>query len=78
MEAKLSRLIFNSISDGVFTVDRNCVITLFNKSAETITGFSEAEAVGKHCFDIFRTELCHRQCALKDTSKPIFRCGMPA
>jgi PAS domain S-box-containing protein len=69
VEAKLSRLIFNSISDGVFTVDRNCVITLFNKSAERITGFSRAEAVGKHCFDIFRTEVCHRQCALKDTLK---------
>jgi len=69
MENKLSRLIFNSISDGVFTVDRNCVITLFNKSAERITGFSRAEAVGKHCFDIFRTEVCHRQCALKDTLK---------
>lgn len=69
MEGKLSRLIFNSISDGVFTVDRNCVITLFNKSAERITGFSRAEAIGKHCFDIFRTEVCHRQCALKDTLK---------
>ena len=69
MEAKLSRLIFNSISDGVFTVDRNCVITSFNKSAERITGFSRSEAVGKHCFDIFRTEVCHRQCALKDTLK---------
>jgi PAS domain S-box-containing protein len=69
MENKLSRLIFNSISDGVFTVDRNCVITLFNKSAERITGFSRAEAVGRHCFDIFRTEVCHRQCALKDTLK---------
>jgi PAS domain S-box-containing protein len=69
MENKLSRLIFNSISDGVFTVDRNCVITLFNKAAERITGFSRAEAIGKHCFDIFRTEVCHRQCALKDTLK---------
>lgn len=69
MEAKLSRLIFNSINDGVFTVDRNCVITSFNKSAERITGFSRSEAVGKHCFDIFRTEICHRQCALKDTLK---------
>jgi len=69
VEGKLSRLIFNSISDGVFTVDRNCVITLFNKAAERITGFSRAEAVGKHCFDIFRTEVCHRQCALKDTLK---------
>ncbi len=69
MEAKLSRLIFNSISDGVFTVDRNCVITSFNKSAERITGFSRSEAIGKHCYNIFRTEICHRQCALKDTLK---------
>jgi PAS domain S-box-containing protein len=69
VEAQLSTLIFNSISDGVFTVDRNCVITAFNKAAEEITGFRRAEAVGKHCFDIFRTEVCHRQCALKDTLK---------
>ena len=69
VEAKLSRLIFNSISDGVFTVDRNCVITSFNRSAERITGFARSEAIGKHCFDIFRTEICHRQCALKDTLK---------
>ena len=69
MEEKLSRLIFNSISDGVFTVDRNCVITSFNKSAERITGFNTREAIGKHCFDIFRTEVCHTQCAIKDTLK---------
>ena len=69
VEAKLSRLIFNSISDGVFTVDRSCVITSFNKSAERITGFSRSDAIGKHCYDIFRTEICHRQCALKDTLK---------
>jgi PAS domain S-box-containing protein len=69
VEKKLSQLIFNSISDGVFTVDRNCVITSFNKSAERITGFKNSEAIGKHCFDIFRTEVCHSQCALKDTLK---------
>jgi PAS domain S-box-containing protein len=69
VDEKLSQLIFNSINDGVFTVDRNCVITSFNKSAERITGFKASEAVGKHCFDIFRTEVCHRQCALKDTLK---------
>jgi PAS domain S-box-containing protein len=69
MESRLSRLIFNNISDGVFTVDRNCVITTFNRAAERITGFSRRDAIGKHCFDIFRTEVCHRQCALKDTLK---------
>lgn len=34
VEATLSRLIFNSISEGVFTVDGNCVITAFNTSAD--------------------------------------------
>jgi len=69
LEEKLSQLIFDSINDGVFTVDRNCVITSFNRSAERITGFKASEAIGKHCFDVFRTEVCHRQCALKDTLK---------
>mgnify|MGYP000862300399 FL=1 len=65
----LSEIIFDSISDGVFTVDVNCKITAFNKAAEKITGFKNSEAVGKHCFDIFRTEICHKRCALKDTLK---------
>ena len=39
MTDTLSDIIFNSISDGVFTVDRDCRITSFNDSAETITGF---------------------------------------
>jgi PAS domain S-box-containing protein len=67
MRKKLSELIFNSISDGVFTVDENCKITMFNHAAERITGFKSSEAIGKHCFDVFRTEICHKQCALKDT-----------
>jgi len=66
---KISEIIFNSISDGVFTVSENCIITSFNHAAEDITGFAAAEAVGKHCFDIFRTEICHKRCALKDTLK---------
>lgn len=66
---KLSEIIFNSISDGVFTVDKDCIITSFNKSAETITGFKASEAIGKHCFEVFRTEVCHKRCALKDTLK---------
>ncbi len=69
MHDELSNLIFNSISDGVFTVDQNCIITSFNHAAERITGFTARQAIGKHCFDVFRTEICHKQCALKDTLK---------
>jgi PAS domain S-box-containing protein len=65
----IGELIFQSISDGVFTVDENRIITAFNRAAEGITGFEAHEAVGKHCFDIFRTEFCHTRCPLKDTLK---------
>jgi len=69
VDKELTKLILNSISEGVFTVNQNCIITSFNKSAERITGFKSSEAIGKHCFEIFRTEICHLQCALKDTLK---------
>jgi len=69
MDEELSKIIFNSISDGIFTIDKNCRITSFNRAAEKITGFSASEANGKHCFDIFRTDVCNKRCALKDTLK---------
>ncbi len=67
VDERIASVIFDSITDGVFTVDQNCIITSFNKAAEQITGFTAEEAVGKHCFDVFRTEVCHKQCALRDT-----------
>ena len=69
MPEKISKIIFDSISDGVFTIDKKCRITSFNKAAERITGFKRQEAIGKHCYDIFRTEICNKRCALKDTLK---------
>jgi PAS domain S-box-containing protein len=64
---RLARIIVDSISDGVFTVDKQFIITYFNKAAERITGFRAEEAIGKHCFEIFRTEVCHTRCAIRDT-----------
>jgi PAS domain S-box-containing protein len=68
-QSKISQLIFDSVSDGVFTVDRDLVISSFNKAAERITGFPRDAAMGRHCYEIFRTDLCDRQCALKETVK---------
>jgi len=67
LDEHIAGIIFDSITDGVFTVDHRCIITSFNKAAENMTGFTAEEAIGKHCFDIFRTEVCHKQCALRDT-----------
>lgn len=44
--------ILSSIGDGVFALDRDNRIILFNKAAERISGFSEQEAIGKPYTDI--------------------------
>jgi PAS domain S-box-containing protein len=62
-------VILNSIADGVFTTDNEGKITFINKAAEEITGFSNKEAIGHFCFDIFRADICQTRCALKETLK---------
>ena len=66
---KICEIIFKSISEGVFTTDLNRKIISFNPAAERITGYKASEAIGKHCFDIFHTEICHKRCPLMDTLK---------
>jgi PAS domain S-box-containing protein len=66
---KFFNVILNSIADGVFTTDNDGEITFMNKAAEEITGFSSKEAIGRHCFDIFRADICQTRCALKETLK---------
>ena len=41
--------ILESISDGVFTVDSDWLVTSFNRAAEEITGILRHEAVGRPC-----------------------------
>jgi PAS domain S-box-containing protein len=72
--AQLHRAILDSIADGVFTVDRDWRITSFNRAAEQITQFSREEAIGKHCYEVFRTSICRTDCALRrsvETGKPM-------
>ncbi|MGM0462531.1 MAG: sigma-54 interaction domain-containing protein, partial [Fibrobacterota bacterium] len=59
--------ILESISDGVFTVNRDWDITYFNAAAEAITGIERSEAVGAKCFDVFRSSMCGSNCALRKT-----------
>ena len=60
-------IILESISDGVFTIDPDKRISSFNRAAEKITGFRCAEAVGHFCFDMFRADICDKNCALDKT-----------
>ena len=65
----VTEIILESISDGVFTVDNEWRITSFNRAAEMITGIPREEAVGKFCQEIFRSNMCERDCALRRTMK---------
>ncbi len=59
--------ILDSITEGVFTVDREWRITSFNRAAEEITGVPRERAIGKPCKDILRASICEGQCALGHT-----------
>lgn len=62
-------VILDSISDGVFTVDLDWRITSFNRAAEEITGIDRKEAIGRFCWEVFRSNMCEGDCALKRTMK---------
>jgi PAS domain S-box-containing protein len=59
--------ILESISDGVFTVDRDWKITSFNRAAEAVTGVPRGEAIGRPCAEVFRSGMCEADCALRKT-----------
>ncbi|MCK5783549.1 MAG: sigma 54-interacting transcriptional regulator [Desulfobacterales bacterium] len=67
--ANVTEIILESISDGVFTVDHEWRIMSFNSAAENITGISRKEAIGRHCWEVFRANMCEGDCALKRTMK---------
>lgn len=62
-----TQIILDSIADGVFTVDADLKVTSFNRSAETITGIKREEAIGRHCWEVFRANICEKRCAMKHT-----------
>ncbi|MCD4744148.1 MAG: PAS domain-containing protein, partial [Desulfobacteraceae bacterium] len=63
----ITGVVLESISDGVFSVDHDWKIISFNRAAEEITGVPRKEAMGKHCWEVFRSNMCETDCALKKT-----------
>ncbi|MCL6472317.1 MAG: PAS domain-containing methyl-accepting chemotaxis protein [Firmicutes bacterium] len=70
-EAERSRA---KIYDAIFATDINQTITYFNEAAERLTGYSSREAIGKKCYEIFKSNICDSGCAIKScmsTGRPI-------
>ena len=71
---KTYEIILNSIADGVYTVDPDWRVTSFNRAAELITGISREEAIGQSCFEVFRSNVCEKNCIVRrtlETKEPI-------
>ncbi|MGC9367138.1 MAG: PAS domain S-box protein [bacterium] len=52
-EQELIKIMTNIISEGVITTDQEFKVTFINCSALNMTGYSEAQAIGKEIWDIF-------------------------
>jgi len=49
MDDNFYKEILNSLQDGVYYLDRDRVITYWNRGAEQITGYSAEQVIGKSC-----------------------------
>jgi len=56
----------DSVADGIFTVDRDWNIIFFSHSAAEIVGMRPEKAVGRKCWEVFRTRDCAKNCVLRD------------
>ncbi len=65
----MTEIILESISDGVFTIDENWRITSFNRSAERIIGIRRSVAIGRLCYEVFKSSMCGDECPLRQTMK---------
>ena len=68
------QIILDNITDGVYAIDLNWRVTYFNRAAEKITGIPVKEAIGRSCFEVFRSNVCESNCVLRetlDTGSPI-------
>lgn len=74
MDTSVFRTILDNVSEGVYFVDSNRAITLWNKAAEDISGYKESEVKGRLCqdnllshMDRFGRSLCLDGCPLHAT-----------
>ena len=57
--------LMEALPEGVFTIDACWRIVSFNSRAEDITGYKREEVIGRHCWKIFLSDLCHMGCPLQ-------------
>jgi len=61
----LLQTLFDSVTEGVFAVDKNFRIVAINESALDTLGISIHNALGRTCTDVFKSDICQEHCALR-------------
>ena len=74
MDDNFYKEILNSLQDGVYYLDRNRIITYWNRGAERISGYTAEQVIGKSCRNNLLNhvndkglELCHEHCPMAAT-----------
>lgn len=74
MNNDLHQTLLENLFDGVYYVDKNRIITFWNKAAERLTGYSQSEVLGSSCSDNILKhidengrEMCKNGCPLHAT-----------
>lgn len=73
-EPEQTRVILDSITEGVFTVDRDWRVTSFNRAARQITGIAREDALGRYCWEVLKASVCESDCPLRqarETGRPV-------
>jgi PAS domain S-box-containing protein len=58
--------LIDKLPEGVFTITTHWRISSFNQTAEKITGYKREEAIGKYCWEVFRSDVCKLSCPLRN------------
>jgi PAS domain S-box-containing protein len=57
--------ILENLPDGIMALDLDWRIVALNSAAERLIGYSRAEAVGQHCYELLRTTRCGDTCPVR-------------
>lgn len=60
------KFLMEALPEGVFTINTKWQVASFNKTAEKITGYKKHEVLGRHCWEVFQSDLCELGCPLKN------------
>jgi diguanylate cyclase (GGDEF)-like protein/PAS domain S-box-containing protein len=71
MSEDLFRKVADSISEGIYQLDAHRRIVFWNRSAERITGYTKAEALGMRCMDNLLRHVDGKGCELCEGGCPV-------